>query len=253
MIEAEIDFEELLAELGATEQSLASDVASALDRDGYAILEETIDRDLLEELRDSFERLWTQQRSATPTSSGKESGTRHVEGLLDRDRVFDRVYTDPRILAAVHYILRCPVRLTQLGGRDPLPGFGQQGLHADWFARTRGEPFRVATALCLLDDFTEQNGATRVVPGTHRLLTPPPKRLAEPGSLHPDQKIITARAGSTLLFNGHLWHSGTRNNTRLSRRVLQYSYVGRNQIRAGKVKCEAPDRLPALARYVAGV
>ena len=227
-----------LATLTAAEQS-------ALDRDGYVVFPEVIDSGLLGRLRTAFEE--AANHSQKP---GKESGTRHINDLVNGDPVFESVYTHPTILAAVHHVLRCPFRLSQIGGRDPLPGFGQQGLHADWFVRTKGEPFRIVTTISLLDDFTADNGATRLVPGTHQLLTQPPKSLAAPASRHPEQKIVVARAGSVLAFNGHLWHSGTRNDTRLPRRVLQLSYVGRGEIRSSRLSCNAPERLSQAGRYV---
>ena len=227
-----------LATLTAAEQS-------ALDRDGYVVFPEVIDSGLLGRLRTAFEEAANHSRKP-----GKESGTRHINDLVNGDPVFESVYTHPTILAAVHHVLRCPFRLSQIGGRDPLPGFGQQGLHADWFVRTKGEPFRIVTTISLLDDFTADNGATRLVPGTHQLLTQPPKSLAAPASRHPEQKIVVARAGSVLAFNGHLWHSGTRNDTRLPRRVLQLSYVGRGEIRSSRLTCNAPERLSPAGRYV---
>ena len=140
-----------------------------------------------------------------------------------------------------------------MGGRDPLPGYGQQGLHADWTVRFKGEPFRAVTAIWLLDDFTGDNGATRVVPGTHRLPTPPPKSFANPASRHPEQTLIVANAGSVLVFNGHLWHSGTTNRSSGSRRVVQCTFVGRGELRHSKINVEAPERLSQIARHVLGL
>ena len=228
--------------------ALTSAEQEALDRDGYVVFPGVIDADWLGRLRKAFEEAASQDRKP-----GKETGTRHANDLVNGDAVFEGVYSHPKILASVYHVLRCPFRLSQIGGRDPLPGFGQQGLHADWFVRAKGEPFRVVTTICLLDDFTANNGATRLVPGTHRLLTHPPKSLAAPANRHPEQKIIIAKAGSVLAFNGHLWHSGTLNDSNLPRRVLQCVFVGRNELRSSTLKCDEPDHLSPAARYVLGV
>lgn len=220
--------EEALDECSVAETSLAPSEKQALDRDGYVVLAGVIDAGRLERLRSAFEKACDKNEKAPAV---KESGTRHIDDLVSRDGPFDAVYTHPRVLAAVYHILRVPFRLGQMNGREPLPGFGAQGLHADWTARAKGEPFRIVTTIWLLDDFTSDNGATRVVPGTHLLLTPPPKSLANPASRHPEQKIIVATAGSVLVLNGHLWHSGTRNETKSRRRVLQCSFVGRDELR----------------------
>lgn len=67
----------------------------------------------------------------------------------------------------------------------------------------------VANCGWLLDDFTEDNGGTRVVPGSHRLgRGPSPEEAAEC-----DTVAIEGPAGSAFLFDGRLWH-GTRANNR---------------------------------------
>ena len=251
MIEPVVNsIEAVLRERGVTESTLSASEREALDRDGYVLMSGVIDANWLERLRAAFEAGCEKDGGATVV---KESGTRHLNDLVNRDAVFEGVYTHPRVLAAVHHILRDAFRLGQIGGRDPLPGYGQQGLHADWTARSKGEPFRIVTAIWLLDDFTGENGATRFVPGTHHLLTQPPKSLADPASRHPDQRIIVAKAGSVLVFNGHLWHSGTANKSTRSRRVLQGSFVGRDEFRFTRIKVVSPEHLSPVARYILGV
>ena len=240
----------MLAQFDITQTPLSPHEREALDREGYVVLSGVVDVDWLEQLRAAFESGCEKAGGATVV---KESGTRHLNDLVNRDPVFEGVYTQPRVLAAVHHILRDAFRVGQIGGRDPLPGYGQQGLHADWTARSRGEPFRIVTAIWLLDDFTGENGATRVVPGTHHLLTQPPKSFADPASRHPDQRLIVAKAGSVLVFNGHLWHSGTANKSTRPRRVLQCSFVGRDEVRFTRIKVDSPERLSPVARYILGV
>ena len=235
---------------GVTQSSLEPEQKDALDRNGYVVLHGIIDVAWLEALRAGLENACAEERH---TSQSKETGTRHANDLVNRDRVFEGVYTHPKILAAVYHVLRCPFRLGQMNGRDPLPGFGQQGLHADWVNRARSEPFRIVTTIWLLDDFTADNGATRLVPGTHLLLTQPPKIFADPASRHPDQEIIVAEAGSVLVFVGHIWHSGTRNHSNEPRRVLQCSFVGRDEVRFGRITVDGPERLSPNARYILGM
>lgn len=245
--------EEALQECGVTETTLSPREAEALDREGYVVMPGVIDTRGLECLREAFESGWRDESSARGGSrTVRESGTRHVSDLVNRDRVLAEVFTSPTVLAAIYHVLHCPFRVGQLNGREPLPGYGQQGLHADWTARARGEPFRIVTTIWLLDDFIANNGATRVVPGTHLLLTQPPKSFADPANRHPDQRIITASAGSVLVFNGHLWHSGTRNETDRPRRVLQISFVSRDEVRFPRIQCEWADSVSSVARFFLG-
>jgi len=163
----------------------------------------------------------------------EELGYVVVRGALDEARVerlrrdFPAVHdealaTHPAILEAARVVFGgAPWKVRDANARDPRPGFGQQGLHADWMPRAPGEPFHVMTALWMLDDFTPENGATRVVPGSHRVTTPLAKPLAQPLAHHPDEIVVTGRAGDVLIFNGHLWHSGRKNEGAGSRRSVQ--------------------------------
>ena len=60
---------------------------------------------------------------------------------------------------------------------------------------------------------------------THLLAEPIPKSLAQPDARHPRERVVTGPAGSVLVFNGHLWHSGRRNASRGPRRAAQIVIV----------------------------
>jgi ectoine hydroxylase-related dioxygenase (phytanoyl-CoA dioxygenase family) len=188
-----------------------------LDDDGWLILPEVVNGRAVAAMRDAFERAAAAQKEA----GAREGGTRHV--TLD-DASFGVAQDEARVLEAVRHVIDRDFGLMNCGGRDPLPGFGQQGLHTDWRARAAWEPYYAATALWLLDDFTPDNGATRLVPGSHRKGAVP-KAFSDPERRHPEEEIVLARAGSVLVFNGHLWHSGTRNRSGGPRRVLQCQFV----------------------------
>lgn len=247
------NIEDVLKKCGVTEATLSAAEKCALDEQGYVVLAGLTDNGWLAQMREAFE-----ESADQPATNGKQSGTRRTSGAIWNQEAFDGVYTHPGLLAAVHHVLRRSFKLNQASGRDPLPGYGQQGLHADWMQRAPQEPFYVATALWLLDDFTETNGATRVVPGSHLWLKALPKPMQQPESRHPDEKIVIARAGSALVFNGHLQHSGTRNQSnlsgpRLSRRVLQMVFWAREMARPIESPSDIPARLMPAARYILGV
>jgi ectoine hydroxylase-related dioxygenase (phytanoyl-CoA dioxygenase family) len=183
---------------------------TALDEQGYVIVPCALTPARVARLRLAFDGAATH-------------GTQHVAISESTPELsaWRELTQHPDLLAAALYILGRPFRVRESHGRNPLPGFGQQGLHADWMPRTSGEPYYVVTSLFMLDDFRVENGATRVVPGSHRSLQPLPKPMAQPHARHRDETIVTGAAGSLLVFNGHLWHSGRRNDSSGPRRAVQ--------------------------------
>ena len=250
MLESEVTgIEDALGRCGVDGTTLGAGDKDALDRGGYVVFANLVGAEKLEPLRAAFETAMDQDPAGP---QAPQSGTRHADLLASPDPAFDIVYAQPKVLAATYHVLRGAFRVFQLGGRDPLPGYGQQGLHTDWLPRAPSEPFSIVTALWLLDDFGPNNGATRLIPGSHLLPRPLPKSMLDPASRHPDQKLVLAGAGSALVFNGHLWHSGTRNESRGPRRALQCQFVLRDRMPPTAARSEVPDRLPAAARYLLG-
>jgi ectoine hydroxylase-related dioxygenase (phytanoyl-CoA dioxygenase family) len=82
----------------------------------------------------------------------------------------------------------------------------------------------VCNSVWMLDDFTTENGALRVVPGSHRWGRKPQDALPDPESVHPDEKLVTGKAGTVVIMNAHLWHGGTENRTEAPRCALHAFY-----------------------------
>src|SRR5690606_21433879 len=81
----------------------------------------------------------------------------------------------------------------------------------------------------LLDDFTVHNGSTRIVPRSHKWSNLPDEVMADPHDKHPDEIRIIAPAGSVFIFNSHVWHGGTTNNTEKVRRSIHSYFCTREQ------------------------
>lgn len=183
----------------------------ALDHEGYVVVPSALDRSWVNELLHAFDQ---------PVDG---SGTQHVriESSTRYREAWDALMHHPLMNDAARYVLGHSSYTLRIHGRNPLPEFGQQGLHSDAEPRPSNSPFAVMTIIFMLDAFTEDNGATRVVPGSHRITTPIPKSYAQPLAHHPKEVVVTGSSGSALIFNGHLWHSGTRNLSREQRRAVQ--------------------------------
>jgi ectoine hydroxylase-related dioxygenase (phytanoyl-CoA dioxygenase family) len=76
----------------------------------------------------------------------------------------------------------------------------------------------------MLDDFTSENGALRAVPGSHRWGRLPADVMADPRAPHPDEVLVTGRAGSVAVMNAHLWHGGLANRTSAPRTAVHAFY-----------------------------
>lgn len=161
------------------------------------------------------------------------------------------------MLAAVYHIIGREFKVTSLNGRDALTGSGNQLLHADWGPRELNEPYHIVNSIWLLDPVTEANGATRLVPGTHRLAGCPADYLVDSEANYPGQILFEAPAGSVLVYNAHLWHGGTQNRTNLHRRVLHPAYIAREypqQLDQRKyIRSSTYDRISPAARYLLDV
>lgn len=252
------NIEDALRELGVTGKTLSAGEKQALDEQGYIVLRDVVDRHWLEELRTGFERVAEQERQEGGKHAKQEGGTRHISSLADKGQEFERVFTHPKLLAAAHHVLKSEFKLGGFTGRDPLPGFGQQGLHTDWIRRQLSDPFQIINSIWMLDDLTPENGATRIVPGTHKLIQVVPKGMANPDGHHPQEQFVTAPAGSVLIFNSHLWHSGMRNNSSRSRRVLLCNFVRSDNVGYMSSQTEVfsstiDDLVPAVRYLIKGV
>ena len=130
----------------------------------------------------------------------------------------------PPVVAAVREVLGPePVVVSSLM-RNPVGATAQQGLHVDWAGPIAPGHDQQVQAMFFLDDVTADNGPPRVVPGTHRCGSIPPKNLTDPRARHRDEHCVVGPAGSVLVFSSHTWHSGTANTSGRPRRVITLTY-----------------------------
>lgn len=249
---------EQLVALGVSESLLTEEEKDSLDKKGFVVFDRLMEPAYLERLRERYEAIMSDEGIK---DKDEEPGTRRPHDLVNKGDVFDGPYTHPQVLAAVYHVLQRNFKLSNYCGRDALPGQGQQHFHSDWAEPRRSEddPFHVVNTVWLLDDFCAANGATRVVPGSHRLLGTIGDHFSFEGieQTNPEQIILEAPAGSVIVFNSHLWHSGTRNTSDAARRGVFAYFCARehepyinHQV---KTSAETRARLSAPARYLLGL
>ena len=192
--------------------------AFEVDTYGFTVLESVIDVAHAQELSDAVS--IADARIGTDYVH-HEAYARHVMNLLACDDRFVALVDHPVVLDAVESLLGPDVILGSLNARILRPGDPEQPFHSDIPGQFRkpGAPIMVQ-AVWMLDEFTVDNGATRIVPGSHRAESvEPPPGVAVSHWLAP-----TGPAGSVLLFNGQCWHGGGANHSDGIRRALFAHY-----------------------------
>jgi ectoine hydroxylase-related dioxygenase (phytanoyl-CoA dioxygenase family) len=251
-----MDMATALAELGVTETTLDAETAERLDRDGYAPLPGVLDRAQVEAIRARLAELMVAEGDQAGIEVHQEAGTDRLADLVNKGDVFRPCFTDPRMLACMAHVLG-DFKLSSLNFRAALAGQGHQNLHTDWGGPVEPGEYQVCNSIWLLDDFTASNGATRVVPGSHRARTVPRLALPDPAARHPDEVLITGPAGTVVVFNSHLWHGGTQNRTDGPRRATHAYFTRRGHgQQLDQQKYIRPQTLAALspaARFILDV
>ena len=223
-----MDMQSVLSTFKVTDASLSADQLDQLDELGYLPLPGLLSAAQVAAFRERVEAITGAEGARAGIEVSQEAGANRLSNLADKDPLFDLCYTHPSILAAMNHVLQSDFKLSSLNSRASLPGEGLQALHADWGGGVEPGDYQVCNSIWLLVDFTEENGATRIVPGSHRSGLSPGEALEDPWAKHPDEIQLTAPAGTVVIFNSHLWHGGTVNQSDSPRYAL-HSYFTRRQ------------------------
>ena len=192
-------------------------LVAALEAEGCVVVERFLSDTKVAALRDEL----APHRQQTPLGRNDFEGfvTKRIYALFAKTRGFDELATHPILLGVLdrvlgHYQLSGPV------GIDIGPGESAQGLHRDDVVYPLSWPHQqvVLNTMWALDDFTAENGATLIVPGSHR---------SSPSDRPPDGDAIAATmpAGSVMFYVGTVWHGGGANHTEQRRLgvILEYA------------------------------
>jgi ectoine hydroxylase-related dioxygenase (phytanoyl-CoA dioxygenase family) len=224
-------------------------VVDALEADGYCIVDGLLSPGQAAAARASL----VDVLASTPEGRNDFEGfkTRRIYALFAKTRAFDAPAIHPLLLGVLdrvleHYQLSAPTGI-QIG-----PGEKAQVLHRDEsvYPLPKVFPNVVINTMWALDDFTEENGATRLIPGSHLWVD----RTPEPGD-----EIVRAvmPAGSVIFYLGKIWHGGGANQTDRPRLGVILEYVAawlrpqENHLLAvpREVAATLPPRLQELLGY----
>ena len=194
-----------------------------LDELGYLVLPGLMPPELLDRLRRRIDQLFAEEGAAAGSEFKQEPGARRLANLVNKGRIFEEVILTPEVLDAMAHVLGPRFKLSSVNVRSADPHSpSDQPLHADSAAIVDETGYWVCNSVWMLDDFTMENGATRMVPGSHTWRKLPPPEMYDP---HPAQQLVTGKAGTVVVMNSHMWHGGTANRTAAPRRAMHVYYT----------------------------
>jgi ectoine hydroxylase-related dioxygenase (phytanoyl-CoA dioxygenase family) len=193
------------------------DVVDGLEADGYAVVHGVLDPARVQAVHAELDELL----ETIPYGRNAFEGfkTRRIYALFAKTRAFDEPATHPLVLGVLdrvlgHYQLSGPTGI-QIG-----PGEPAQVVHRDEaiYPLTEPHPEVVLNTMWAFDDFTEENGATYIIPGSHRWVG------RDFDASAPSVNAVMP-AGSVLFYSGRVWHGGGANRSDRPRLgvVLEYA------------------------------
>jgi ectoine hydroxylase-related dioxygenase (phytanoyl-CoA dioxygenase family) len=185
------------------------DHLATIAEQGYCIVEDAIEPELLVEICETVARL-EDELNVVPRGNRTEGyATKRMYNLLGKARAFWKLPIHPNVLPFAERLLDPECILSGTTCMHIGPGEVHQGLHSDdgLVSVPRPRMPMMVTTIWAFTDFTESNGATRVVPGSHLF-------DHEPRKGEPVEHIAAEMpAGSVLVVNGGTWHCGGANTS----------------------------------------
>ncbi len=175
---------------------------SRIDRLGYTVIPGVLSPEVCVSMANRLSEIYEERQKAGLDRHPSVDPTREhfVFNLHNKDDRFVSLIDHPAIAALLEHFLYKTLVLNYFNARATVNGSKPQHLHIDSRVPFPHTPVMMQ-AIWMINDFTVANGATRVVPGSHRFTEPPDRPLD-----HPDAVPTVGKAGSVLLYNSSLWH-----------------------------------------------
>jgi ectoine hydroxylase-related dioxygenase (phytanoyl-CoA dioxygenase family) len=186
-----------------------------VERDGYTVVEGVFDAAFADAVLRDLERLERTLAEGPGKNVFEGFRTVRIYNLLVHGALYETIATHDAILPIVEGVLDHGCLVSSLSSIAIGPGEKAQPIHADDMLIPLPRPHvpLVCNTMWAITDFTEENGATRILPGTHKEAQNPELGKEYDGAVAADMP-----RGSVFVFNGSAWHGGGANRT-TSRRV----------------------------------
>lgn len=196
--------------------------ARRLARDGYTVLPDFLSPSDLAGTREIIDTLSGAHRGR---NAFEGFATERIYTLVARGAVFERMVEDPRVLALLDRFLLPGYLLTASQSIRIHPGEAAQALHIDdsFYRQPRPRPAVSLTLIAAIDPFTDQNGATDILPGSHLW---DEGRAAEAIAAGGGPGLVPAvmPAGAAIILQGNLIHRGGANRSDAPRLAITHQY-----------------------------
>ncbi|NNE73487.1 MAG: phytanoyl-CoA dioxygenase [Acidimicrobiales bacterium] len=204
----------------ATDAALVADLVAQIEADGYAIVEDAISAEVADGLAADIARIEAHLGIEPGDNSFEGEATTRVYNLLSYGGPWLDVPLHPVVLPVAEAVLGGQILVSTISSIAIGPGETAQPIHADdqVMPLTRPHVPTVCNSMWALTDFTEANGATRIVPGSHKLDHAPGY------GRHYDSIAAEMAKGSILIWTGSLWHGGGANTTDHTRLGVAMNY-----------------------------
>jgi ectoine hydroxylase-related dioxygenase (phytanoyl-CoA dioxygenase family) len=193
-----------------------------IDEQGYTIIQNAIDQDFVAEILAVLDKLEEEIGHAKGVDRFRGFKTVKVLNLIGRHEVFRRLALNEYSRHIVEHVLGPGFLLAETVSMDLAPGEQMQPIHCDdmYLGGKLGRPHPsvACNTVWSITDFTAENGATVLVPGSHKRVDAPGSNMAQViarADEAPPEGLISAEmpAGSLLIFEGALWHAGGANRS----------------------------------------
>jgi ectoine hydroxylase-related dioxygenase (phytanoyl-CoA dioxygenase family) len=201
-----------------------ADVEQLIDGPGYVLIPNLITASEAAEARSRVLEIASSPSASDFGRHNEKIGQQHVRGLLSHGEIFERMVQHPVLIEIAEAMLGDDMTLGAYSVRILHPGATEMGVHVDYPYWAMRGPFTLRPPLMvqviwMLQDFTEQNGATLVAPHSQlRCARPNREQFAR------EAIKITGAAGDAILSHGLLWHDTSQNHSAEPRVAVLINY-----------------------------